>query len=431
MSSVQRGVIMSRARGLTLSREPLSNGVVVTTMRSTTTPAVAVDASVWVGSAQDPAGRPGTANFLGHVLDRGTASRSADEIADALESRGATLKVTVNRHWLTVACTCLAEDFEDVLDVVSDILRQPSFPDTEVAKRRRELLTSLRQDEDDPGTRATEAALELLYGSRHPYGQPTKGRREVVEELDRAALSAFHGRHVVPSSTSLVIVGDVEPDAAQAAVTRTLGDWRGPAFVAPPPATPPARLPRQRLVLPMMDKSQVDIAYGLTAVRRADPAYYGCWIMNHVLGQAGIGGRLGRNIRERQGMAYYAFSSFEAGHLESPLLTRVGVSPDNVERALDAIDEEMTAMAAEGITEAELVDTKRYLVGAIPRRLETNREVAAFVQQAEYFDLGLDYDRRLPDLVRAITRDEVSAIAKRLLSVDHAAIAVAGPYDRA
>jgi zinc protease len=165
-------------------------------------------------------------------------------------------------------------------------------------------------------------------------------------------------------------------------------------------------------------------------ITRKDPAYYAYWVMNNIFGQYGLGGRLGDSIRERQGMAYYAFSAFDANVLEGPLVIRAGVNPANVDRAVASIDDEVRRMAAEGPTERELSDAKLYLVGSIPRMIETNGGIATFLQTAEFFGLGLDYDVRLPDLLNAVTLDDARQAARRALDVDRAVVVIAGPYDR-
>jgi zinc protease len=150
--------------------------------------------------------------------------------------------------------------------------------------------------------------------------------------------------------------------------------------------------------------------------------------MNHVLGQYSMGGRLGDSIRERQGMAYYVFSSLDANVIEGPLTIRAGVSAANVDRAVASIDEEVTRLLRDGVTVKELNESRQYLVGSLPRALETSSGIATFLQTVEFFDLGLDYDARLPDLLHAVTVDDVHAAAKRVLDPDRAAIVIAGPY---
>ena len=178
----------------------------------------------------------------------------------------------------------------------------------------------------------------------------------------------------------------------------------------------------------MMNKAQTDIAYGFTTITRADPAYFAVALMNNVLGQYSMGGRLGDSIRERQGMAYYVSSSLDANRVEGPLTVRAGVSPANVDRAVASIDEEIGRMAREGATARELGESQQYLIGSMPRALETNAGIAQFIQTAEFFGLGLDYDRRLPDLWRAVTLDDVHHAARRLLDPERATVVIAGPY---
>jgi zinc protease len=194
-----------------------------------------------------------------------------------------------------------------------------------------------------------------------------------------------------------------------------------------PPVAPASH--RQRVVIPMMNKSQADIAYGFTTIKRRDPAYYAFWLMNNVFGQYALGGRLGDSIRERQGMAYYVSSTLDANVAEGPLAIRAGVSPANVDRAVASIDEEVAGLVVDGMTQKELDDSRRYLIGSIPRALETNAAIANFLQIEEFFGLGLDYDARLPDLLTAVTLDEANAAARRALDPDRATIVIAGPYE--
>lgn len=416
-------------RGLAPTREVLPNGAVVIVKDARTTPAVTINATVQAGSVFEPPDRAGLAYFLSRVLDRGTAQRSADEIAEELDSRGVSLNVTVTRHAMTLVCNCLAEDFDPILALIADLVCGATCPEEEVRGRRGEIVTAIRQDEDNPSVRAMDGVMELLYGGGHAYARRPKGTLESVERIGRDELRRFHAARVAPRALSLAIVGDVRTSAAIAAAGLAFGDWAHEAAPADPlPDAPPAS-GRRRRVLPMMNKAQADIAYGFTTITRLDPAYYAFWVMNNVLGQYGLGGRLGDSIREKQGMAYYVFSSFDANVVPGPLVVRAGVSPANVDRTIASIDAEVARLAADGITEQELADTKRYLIGSLPRMLETNAGIASFLQTAQQFDLGLDYDLRLPDLLKAVTRDEVHAAARSALDPGRAAIVVAGPYE--
>ena len=197
-----------QSRGLAPSARVLANGVIVL---------VEVD----VGDAGRHAQRvrPGwhglrsagpsaaSSHFVSRTIDRGTATRSADEIAEELDGRGVSLAVTVNRHVLSLICTCLVEDFEPVLALLADIIRHPTFPSGEVETRRGEIVTLIRQDEDNPAVVAVEGLMAMLYGAAHPYGRPLRGTIGTVERIDSAVLSDFHARAVHAVAALSLVVG--------------------------------------------------------------------------------------------------------------------------------------------------------------------------------------------------------------------------------
>lgn len=418
-----------RTAGLAPSRRVLENGVVVVAKESRKTPAVTISLAVRAGSICDPVGHPGATFLLARTIDRGTTTRSAAEIAETLEDKGASLTIAVTRHLFSLVSTCLAEDFATVLSLLADIVISPSLPDQELAIQKGEVITAIRQDADNPAVRAMEALMALLYGAEHPYGRPAKGTVDLVERTTREQLLALHAGRFAPGELTVVVVGDVDQGKAFDVAAAAFGSWRHPA---PAPLTLPGAgvaSTRRRVVLPMMNKAQTDIAYGFTTITRADPDYYAFWLMNVVLGNYAMGGRLGDSIRERQGMAYYASSTFDPNILPGPLVVRAGVSAANVDRAIRSIDEELTSLSNEGITARELTDSRQYMIGSMPRALETNAGIAQFLQTCEFFGLGPDYDVRLPDLLGAVTVDHVLDLARRHLDPARAAIVIAGPYD--
>ena len=259
------------------TRTVLDNGAVVLAKQTPTTPAVTISLAMRAGSICDPADAPGATWLLSRVIDRGTATRSAAEIADELDSRGISLTIAVTRHLFSLVCTCLAEDFEPVLALLGEM------SDVAVASRmtrsrraRARSITAIRQDEDNPAVRAIEALMALLYPDGHPYGRRTKGTVEIVEGLTRDQLVRLHAERFAPSELTAVVVGDVDAGRASTTSRRACsatGGSRAPPPIPLPPS-PPA-IDRRRLVIPMMNKAQADIAYGFTTIRaRAIPAYY-------------------------------------------------------------------------------------------------------------------------------------------------------------
>jgi zinc protease len=413
--------------GLSPMRVTLPNGLVVLARETRKTPAVTINLALRSGAVCDPPWATGALNLLARMLDRGTVTRTAADIADVVDSRGATLSIGITRHLISIVCTCLADDFAAVLELLADIVIAPSFPASELPARQREIITSLAQDQDSPYVRAAETLMAMLYGSDHPYGRPMKGSAEDVARLDRTALETLHRESFAPSEAIAVIVGDVPEPRAIDEAARVLGAWRAPMPRRPVLARPSRPAVRRRMVIPMMNKAQADIAYGFVSIARADPAFYAHWLMNNVLGQYALGGRLGDSIRERQGMAYYVSSNLEAQVIEGPLFIRAGVSPEHVDRAIASIDAELHALRDHGVTPRELEESRHFLIGSMPRTLETNAGIASFLQRIEVFGLGLDFDVRVAELLRAVTLDDVNAAA-RTLDPAQATIVVAGPY---
>ena len=426
------------------TRVVLQNGITVLVKANHTSPTVSIVVGVRTGAYADPPDKDGTAALCARVLDRGTAKRSAEAIADDLDGRGASLSVIAARHQMALAATCLADDFEPVLTLAADVVRHPGFPDQEIATRREALITSIRQEEDNPATMAADAFAKALYGD-HPYARKVRGTIPGLESIRRQDLVRFHQKGFDPPLMTVVVVGDLVEEFAVAAITKLFGDWspsaktsgdktsaaaqawagHGAVMKIPDLTSPPER----RLVtVPMMNKSQADVVYGFVGVTRSDPEYHAISVMNNALGQYAIGGRLGDSIRERQGMAYYVFSSLDASFGPGPFTIRAGVSAANVEKTISSIDQELDEVLTKGFTAQEIDESKSYMIGSLPRQLETNAAIASFLLNVETFSLGLDYDERLPGLIGAVTKEAADAAARRLLNPQKATIGVAGPW---
>ncbi len=415
------------AAGLAPSRAVLDSGIVVVAKETRKTPAVTMNLAVRSGVVCDPSDVPGAMNLLARVIDRGTSTRPAAAIAEELDGRGVTLNIGATRHLVSFTCTCLAADLEAVLAGIADVIVAPIFPENELATRKGEVITAIGQDEDSPFIRAAEALMVMLFGPDHPYARPQKGSTDSVERMTRGDLLRLHAARFAPSELTAVVVGDVDASKAIDAIRRAFQGWQTPVPPSVPLPRPAPATTRRRTLIPMMNKALVDIAYGFVSIARSDPAFYAHWLMNSILGQYALGGRLGDSIRERQGMAYYVSSALEAQIIEGPLLIRAGVGAEHVDRAIMSIDEELDRLRQDGVTEKELAESRSYLIGSMPRTLETNAGIANFLQRSEVFGLGLDFDLHVPDLLRAVTLDEVNAAAGAL-DPAHASIVVAGPY---
>jgi len=407
-------------------RHELPNGMVALVRENFTSPAVVVEGYLPAGSVAEPDDKAGLARFTASLLTRGTESRTFEEINELVEGVGASLGVSAGRHTAHFHAKSLAEDLELILDVLADVLRHPTFPAEHVEKVRGQWLTELRERDHDTRRMAALTFRELAYPG-HPYGRSLIGYHETAQAISRDNVVSFYQQRYKPRGGVVVVVGAVRAEMALRLLERVFGDWADAgAATATLPPVPKLESIRCKEV-PMPGKTQTDIVLGYPGLSRTDPDFYAALLANTVLGRFGMYGRLGSNVREKQGLAYYCLSSLEAGQGPGPWYIFAGVNPANVQRTIESILEEIDRLREEPVPEAELRDSKAYLTGSLPLQLETNEGVARALLEMERYDLGLDYLQRYPDLIYSISAEEVQAVAAKYLSPQVYALAIAGP----
>jgi len=306
-------------------------------------------------------------------------------------------------------------------------MRQPVFPKDEVEKLRHHLLTGLAVQMQDTSDMADLTFDKILYRS-HPYGRPEDGNPETIKAITRADLVKFHQRTFGPRGMTVTVVGAVEPERAVELVQRALGDWKNPNQPKEP-SLPNLKLLEKTIKqhFKIAGKSQADIVIGTNGPRRKDDDYMAASLGNSILGQFGMMGRIGESVREKSGMAYYAYSNISAGVGPGAWTISAGVNPANVGRATELIIKELKRFIRGGVTVEELKDSQANFIGRLPLSLESNAGVASALLNMERYDLGLDYYRRYPGLVKAITTGEVLKVARKYIDPDRLVIATAGP----
>lgn len=424
------------------TRFVLPNGLTVLHQENAESPAVTMSMRFAAGAAFESPASQGLAGFCAAMLQRGTEKRTKTQIGEHLDFTGALLSAGATRHTASIGAKARADDFESTLELLGECATSPSFPVPEAEKLRGDILTAIREDRDDTGQIAIDMLRAAIYAAEHPYAWRLLGTEETIQAVDRRTLVDFHRTHFGPGGAVLVIVGGVDGDRAREAVEAKLADWtaetgaQGPDGGGLPAALPnipdaPGPAERSRSVQTMANKAQADVAIGHPGLRRLDDDYYAAVVMNMILGSFAMGGRLGRSIREEQGMAYYAYSSLGAGVGPGPFVVRAGVHPDNVDAVVDCVLEEIDRIRREPVSDQELADARSAIVRSLPRNLETNEGKAAALHSIEQYRLGLDYLDRFPDLIDTVSAEQVLAVAEKRLHPDRCAVAVAGPYPSA
>ncbi len=410
----------------TAVRHVLSNGVVALVQRNGTAPTVSVRGEIRVGAVFEPAEKSGLAAFTGAALIRGTQHHSFQDIVGSTEAVGASVNAGGGVHTTGFGGKSLAEDLPLVLGLLAEMIGAPTFPAIEVERLRGQFLMGLRENEQDTRVQASREVRSLLFPPEHPYSRVSSGTVDTVATIVRSDLVAFH-RLFHPQLTTIAVVGAIEPQAVIAQLEQVFGGWRVdgvPREQHLPPATTLAGVTRHHIEV--SGKSQSDIVYAVHGLTRAAPDFYAASIANMILGRIGMGGRLGENVRERQGLAYYCGSSFDADIGAGPWAALAGVNPRDIDTAIEAILHEIALFVREGPTDEEVADARDFMTGSTVLGLETSDGIAGTLLGIERYGLGFDYIRRYPSIIRGISHDEIVTAARTYLSTSDCVIVSAG-----
>lgn len=400
------------AAPLEAHREVLPNGLTLLVAERPAIPIVVARAWVRAGSVFDPSAAPGLANLTAELLTRGTATRTAPQLDEAIEFVGGRLEADAGRDGVTISLSVLKKDLALGLDLLAEVLSAPAFPQEDFDRKVKTIQAAIRRSEEDPQTVASRALAELLYPG-HPYGHPVMGTAESVGALARDDVVRFHRNHYRPDAVVLVIAGDVKRDEIREEIVRRLGSW-------PRPATPVA-LPSQASTSPPVttksvarDLTQATLYLGRHAVRHDHPDYYSLVVANYILG-GGSASRLYTVVREKAGLAYSVFSHLSPGRYGSSLVVSLQTRADGLAEALNLIRKEAERMGREPVSPEELSLAKAYLVGSFPLRIDTTSKLAGLLVNVEEMGLGLDYPDRFKERIESVTAADVQRVAARYL----------------
>lgn len=391
-------------------RTVLDNGLVLLTSEQRALPMVSISMLVNAGSRYEGAGQGGLANLTARLLTYGTQRQSAVQISESLDFIGAKLSTDCGDDVADVNLTILKKDLAVGLQLLAEILTESTFPRSEVDRQKQAVIASIRAREEEPGTVAAIKFAEALF-PQSPYGRPVEGTEASVKTLVRKNLQDFFTRYYRPNRAIIAVVGDVAEKEIATALTKAFSRWQkgeperkplGPTVIG---ATQELRVNK--------DLTQANIVLGHNGVTRGNPDYYAIQVMNYILGGGGFSSRAMDSIRNERGLAYSVYSYFAAEKSHGSFQFVMQTKNETALEAIRIAKEEIRRIREEPVSEQELNDAKDYLIGSFPLRFDTNRKVAGFLAQVEYYQLGLDYPERYPGLVRKVTREDVQRVAKR------------------
>jgi zinc protease len=402
----------------------LANGFTVILNERPGLPVVSANLVVKTGSGANPADKPGLANFTAAMLDEGTASRSALQIADQVAQLGASMSTASTMDSTQISGTSLRRNFSGLLDVMADVARHPGFPAEEVERQRASRLGSLAQQRENPNSVANAAMFAALYGTAHPYGYTELGTEPSNKAMTRDDMQKFWAQNFVPNNAALVVSGQITAADLRPLVEKAFGDWQRGTPAAPSlaePSTTAARL----VIVDKPGAQQTQLRVALVGVPRSTPDYEAIRVMNEELGGL-FSSRINLNLREDHGYTYGAYSQFIFRRAAAPFLVASGVETNVTAPSVSEIYKEIRRMRDTTMTPEELAMAKDSLVRSLPSAFQTGADVTASTAAIYIYDLGLDYFTKYPARLSAVTAEQAKAVAEKYLVPEKLVVVAVG-----
>ena len=405
----------------------LPNGLTLILSTRKGLPVVAANLVVRTGSDANPANAPGLASFTAAMLDEGTATRNALQIADQVAQIGATLTTSSTMDASTVSTRALAKNFGAALDLVADVALHPAFPADEIDRQRTNRLGQLVQQRENANALAAKLVATVLYGDAHPYGYTELGTEASVKGMTREAMMAFWKQNFVPNNAALVVAGNITMAELRARADTSFGRWERGTPVRPALSTP-TTAPARVVIVDRPGAPQTQVRVVSIGAARSSPDFRPLQVMNTALGGL-FSSRINMNLREAHGYTYGASSGFTFRKAPGPFQVAGGIRTDVTAPAVTEIFKEIRGMIDAPMGVDELMRAKDALANSLPGAFETSPDAAASFSNVYIYDLGLDYYSRYAESVNAITSEQAQGVAKKYLVPDQLIVIAVG--DRA
>ncbi len=382
------------------------------------------------GAETDPVDKPGVADWAAELLTLGTDRRSQLQLAEDIESRGASLDAKSGWDATLVNVEGLAEDFSDLMATLAEVVQTPGFPEDEfpllLERRRSELV----HQQDDPREMANLRYLRLFFGDS-PYGHAVPGDLRSLDQITLADLKDFYRREFTPATSTLVVVGMVAFDRVKEEAAKIWGTWAGAGPASPPYTAVPANLCAPGIyLLDRPDLTQSEIRVGHLGLPRAHGDYFPLKLVNYILGEGGFSSRLMARIRSDLGFTYGIHSSYSFRRAPGPFIVSTFTPAENTAQVVQEIRSVITEVHQNGVMDQELAEAQSYYVGHFPLGLETSRGIGRQMLSMDLYDLGTDYLKNYCEQIREVDLKSAAAAASAHLQPDRLVTLVMGPAAR-
>jgi zinc protease len=393
--------------------ETLPNGLTLILNERRGLPIVAANLVLRTGSDANPLDKPGLANFTAAMLDEGTATRNALQIADEVAQLGASLGIGSSMDATTLSVRSLSKNFASAVDLLADVTLHPSFPAEEIDRQRASRLATLVQQRDNPNQVAAQVTASALYGPKHPYGYSEIGTEAALKSLSRADMEGFWTQNFVPNNAALVVAGDISMTELKALAEKVFGGWKK-GTPAQPALSTPATTSARVVIVDKPGSPQTQLRVASIGAPRSSPDFRPLQVMNLALGGL-FSSRINMNLREEHGYTYGASSQFSFRRAAGPFQIASGVRTDVTGPAVEEIFKEVRGMIDKPVSAEELKKAKDSLANSLPGAFESSANAVNNFSNVFIYNLGLDYYTRYAEQVNAVTTDQALTVSKKYL----------------
>lgn len=368
------------------------------------------------GSAHD-VDKPGLATLTNSLLDEGTGSLNADQIAEQFEGIGAQFGASSLRDMAIVSIRSLNDKavLDKALDLFSQVVAKPTLPEESFQRNRKAMLVGLQVAKQRPNSIARKMYFKQVYGE-HPYASDSSGTEESLAAITRQDVIDYHKRYYVANNAVIAIVGAVSrADAEKLAEKASSGLVAGEAAAMPVKVKPLTDAITKRI---KHKSQQTHILVGQPGMRRGDPDYITLYVGNHVLGGSGLVSRLSDQVREQRGLAYSAYSYFSPMREDGPFTMGLQTKNSQADEALALLNEVLKDFVENGPTEEELKRSKQNITGGFALRIDSNKKIVEYIAMIGFYGLPLDYLDTFNDSVKAVTVEKIKDAFKRRIHPD-------------
>jgi zinc protease len=376
------------------------------------------------GSARD-AGISGLAVLTNGLLSEGAAGKTAQQVAEALESVGAEIEYDAARDMAVVGVRSLTESryLSVAIETLSQVLTQPDFPADAYQRELNSMKVAVKARQQSPSEIASEAFNKAVFGD-HPYATPESGTRESLKKITLDKVREFYKQYYVARNATVAIVGNVERWQAEEIVKALVSGL--PAGEKPAALPAVKSLTQASKIVIDYPSEQTHIFVGQPGIKRGDADYFSLYVANHILGGSGFTSRLVNVIREDKGLAYSVYSYFsplrEAGAFAMGMQTK----SDQTAQSLELLDQQLRKFVDEGPENDELIASISNITGGFPLKIDSNRKLLGYIAMIGFYDLPIDYLDNFIANIRAVDVESINDALKRRIHADKMVTVVVG-----